>query len=164
MPLPESRPASDLANHESAPVTLLFLAHVASTLTMLGVILIVQVVHYPLFGHVGEASYAAYQSEHMARITWIVLPAMTVELATAAALAWWQPLGLPGWAVWTGLALVAVIWASTALIQVPLHSTLTHGFDADAHRALVLSNWIRTAAWTARSALVLWLTYRLLTP
>ena len=29
-----------------------------------------------------------------------------------------------------------------------------------AHAALVATNWIRTAAWTARSALLLWLSFR----
>ena len=29
------------------------------------------------------------------------------------------------------------------------------GFDASAHAALVATNWIRTAAWTGRSVLLL---------
>lgn len=136
---------------------LLLLTHAAATLAMLGVILVVQVVHYPLFGHVGTASYVTYQAEHMSRITWIVLPLMTLELVTAGVLVWWQPLGLPAWAVWTGLGLIVVIWASTAFVQVPLHDTLTRGFDPEAHRQLVASNWIRTGAWLVRSGLVLWM-------
>ena len=126
---------------------------------MFGIILVVQIVHYPLFAHVGAASYVAYQAEHMARITWIVLPLMTAELVTAGLLAWWQPLGLPAWQVWTGLALVLLIWASTGFVQAPLHSTLTHGFDPDVHHRLVLTNWIRTAAWTLRTGLVLWMLF-----
>jgi hypothetical protein len=66
----------------------LLLVHTAATLTMLGVILVVQLVHYPLFRHVGAASYATYQAEHVRRITWIVAPLMTTELATAGGLAW----------------------------------------------------------------------------
>ena len=124
---------------------------------MLGAILVVQVVHYPLFQWVGADTYVTYQAKHMARITWIVLPAMSVELMTAAALVAWRPPVLPAWQVWTGLALVGVIWASTALLQVPLHRTLTDGFDATAHRRLVQTNWIRTAAWTLRAGLVLWM-------
>jgi hypothetical protein len=91
----------------------------------------------------------------MRLITFVVFPPMVVELVTALLLVWWQPFSLPGWQVWLGLGLVGVIWASTALLQVPLHSALTDGFDAAAHRKLVASNWVRTAAWGARSVLVL---------
>jgi len=135
----------------------LFLAHLASTLTMFGVILVVQVVHYPLFAHVGAETYNAYQSRHMARITWIVLPAMGVELGTAAWLVWDPIAGIPLWMTWTGLGLVALIWTSTGLVQAPLHARLTQGFDARLHRRLVRSNWLRTIAWAVRSGLVLWM-------
>ena len=62
-------------------------------------------------------------------------------------------------AVWAGLALLAVIWLSTALVQVPLHRRLQGGFDAAAHRRLVRTNWLRTAAWTLRAALALRLAF-----
>jgi hypothetical protein len=134
---------------------LLLLIHVAATLIMFGVILVVQIVHYPLFGQVGAETYVAYQAGHMRLITYVVFPPMVVELVTAVLLVWWQPFGLPGWQLWLGLALVGVIWGSTAFLQVPLHSALTDGFDATAHRRLVASNWVRTLAWGARSVLVL---------
>jgi hypothetical protein len=140
----------------------LVLAHAAATLIMLGVIWIVQLVHYPLFARVGAETFSTYQAEHMTRITWIVFPAMTVELVTAVALLWWAPAGLPAWLVWTGLGLVALIWGSTGVLQVPLHRTLTDGFDAAAHQRLVATNWIRTAAWTARGGLVIWMLAALL--
>lgn len=124
---------------------------------MFGVILIVQVVHYPLFDLVGSGTYPAYQAAHMRRITWIVLPAMTLELATAVWLVWDPLPALPAWQAWAGLTLVGVIWASTGLLQVPLHDTLTQRFDAEAHRRLVHTNWIRTLAWTLRAGLVLWM-------
>ena len=58
-----------------------------------------------------------------------------------------------------GLVLVVVIWLSTALFQVPQHRRLESGFDEQAHRRLVNTNWIRIIAWTARSILTLtWLT------
>ena len=51
------------------------------------------------------------------------------------------------------MGLLAVIWLSTALIQVPLHQRLGGGFDAEVHSRLVTSNWIRTVAWTLRGLL-----------
>ena len=135
---------------------MLLLTHVAATLTMFGVIWMVQLVHYPLFRHVGAADYETYQAEHMRRITWIVGPAMTLELGTAVALVV-APGGVPVWQARVGLGLVVFIWATTGLVQVPLHTRLTDGFDATAHRRLVRTNWLRTGAWTLRAALVLWM-------
>jgi hypothetical protein len=136
---------------------LLLLVHAAATLAMLGVILVVQLVHYPLFRHVGRVSYDTYQAEHMWRITWIVGPLMTTELGTAIGLVWAPLPAVPPWMVWTGLGLVLFIWGTTALVQVPLHSRLTDGFDAATHRRLVRTNWLRTGAWVLRTGLVLWM-------
>ena len=127
---------------------------------MLGVILVVQLVHYPLFRHVGEASYQTYQAEHMRRITWIVAPLMTTELVTAVLLVWHPCPGVPVWGARTGLVLVLFIWATTGLVQVPLHSRLTEGFDETAHRRLVHTNWLRSVAWGMRAGLVLWMVGR----
>lgn len=124
---------------------LLLLAHLTSTLVMVGVIWVVQLVHYPLFLGVGAAGWAGYAAQHSARITLIVGPAMLVELATAVLLVFYRPAALPLWSVVLGAALVGVLWASTAFVQVPLHNALTSGFDPDAHARLVGTNWVRTA-------------------
>ncbi|PEN13685.1 hypothetical protein CRI94_10075 [Longibacter salinarum] len=130
---------------------------------MFGVILVIQVVHYPLFDHVGTQTYSAYQSSHMTRITWIVLPAMGIELVTAGWLAWNPLPSLPEWMTSLGFVLVVLIWTSTALVQAPLHARLTKGFDPDLHRRLVVTNWFRTVAWAFRTALVLWMTGKMIT-
>ena len=141
-------------------MTPVFLVHLASTLLMVGVIWVVQVVHYPLFAGVGGAGWAAYEASHQSRITLVVGPLMLAELATAVWLVLDRPAGVPAWAVVLGAALVGLIWASTAFVQVPLHSALGGAFDAEAHRRLVGTNWVRTVAWTARGGLVLWMATR----
>lgn len=135
----------------------LLLVHATATLTMFGVILVVQWVHYPLFRHVGTADYPTYQAEHMRRITVIVGPLMSVELVTAGLLVWALPAGVLAWQAWAGLGLVGLIWGTTGLVQVPLHASLANGFDPGAHRRLVRTNWIRTGLWGARAGLVLWM-------
>lgn len=141
---------------------LLLLTHAAATLFMFGVIMIVQVVHYPLFARVGVDGFAAYEAAHTRLITFVVFPAMVIELGTALLLVWQAPAAVPAWQVWAGLVLVGVIWLSTALLQVPLHGTLARGFDAAAHARLVGTNWIRTAAWAGRSVLALAMLWPLL--
>lgn len=124
---------------------------------MFGVILVVQVVHYPLFRHVAADAYPTFQVAHMRRITWIVAPAMALELGTAIWIVIASPAGVQGWPAWTGLGLALLIWAATALVQGPLHRRLADGFDADLHRHLVRTNWVRTVVWAGRAALVLWM-------
>jgi hypothetical protein len=77
---------------------------------------------------------------------------MLAELVTAALLV------LEGnrdpWLL-ASLPLLALIWISTGFVQIPLHNTLTSGFDAHAHRRLVTTNWSRTAAWSARGICIM---------
>ena len=133
----------------------LLLAHAACTWFMVGLIWIVQVVHYPLFALVGESGYRDYQRAHQTRIGVIVMPVMLCELALTAWIALRPPAGLPAWAGWSGAALLGVVWASTLLLQVPQHRRLEDGFDGRAHGLLVGTNWVRTLAWSLRGALAM---------
>ena len=140
----------------------LLLLQLASTLALCGLIWTVQLVQYPLFSRVGNEAFTAYHAGHSQRITWVVGPLMLVELGSALMLLAERPARLPVASLWLGIFLLAVIWLSTAFLQVPRHGELTTGFDPGAHHFLVVSNWLRTAAWSARGALVLWWTHLLL--
>lgn len=140
----------------------ILLANIVSTLFMVGLIWMVQVVHYPLFDDVGQENYVSYQQRHQNNITYIVGPVMLIELATAIALVWYRMESIGKPLVYTGIALVVLIWLSTAFIQVPCHEKLVRGFDPAAYTWLVQSNWIRTVAWTARGALVTWMLVRVI--
>jgi hypothetical protein len=140
-------------------VRLLFLLHVASTLFMVGVIWFVQVVHYPLFAKAGTAEFPRYEQAHSARTTWVVAPPMLLEGVTALLLLWFRPAGISNMQCGTGLSLLGLIWLSTLFLQVPCHDLLAKGFDLAVHQKLVSTNWIRTAAWTFRSLLVLWMSW-----
>ena len=141
-------------------MSLLIAIHAASTLFMTGLIWFVQAVHYPLLAGVGQDGFEDYVTGHASRTTLVVGPAMLAELGTAIALLTMAPASGPVGPYVAGLALLAVIWVTTALVQVPQHDRLQRGFDARVHRALVSRNWIRTVAWSLRSGLVLWLMTR----
>jgi len=143
------------------PLSIL-LANVFATLFMVGLIWMVQVVHYPLFDDVGQQNYVSYQQRHQTNITYVVGPMMLIELVTAVGLAMYPVEGVGKPLVYVGIALVLVIWLSTAFIQVPCHSKLVNGFDPAAYRWLVNSNWIRTFAWTGRGAVVTLMLVRVL--
>lgn len=139
----------------NAPLVIL-LAHGASTLMLVGLIWTVQRVHYPTFHHVAPAGFDAFAVFHQRRISLVVVPLMLVELATAVLLLVYRPAPLPSWWAMTGLALLALIWASTFAIQVPLHGRLARGHDERAIERLVKTNWLRTVLWTLRGMLVVW--------
>ncbi|MFM7052893.1 MAG: hypothetical protein ACKOYN_12310 [Planctomycetota bacterium] len=136
-------------------MTAVLLANAASTLFMTGLIWFVQVVHYPLFAQVGAAEFAAYSRAHQSLTTLVVGPAMLVEALTAAWIALARPPAVPAWLAWSGVALVAAIWISTAALQVPSHARLSSGFDASVNGFLVGTNWIRTACWSLRAAVAI---------
>ncbi len=137
--------------------------HAVATLFMTGLIWFVQVVHYPLFARVGRDGFTAYSEAHQRLTTLVVGPAMLVEAVTAALIVVLRPEGVSGLLAWAGLALLGVIWMSTAFLQVPLHGRLAAGFTQEACDALVSTNWLRTVAWTIRSGIVVLILLQLAT-
>ncbi len=136
---------------------MILLLQVASTWFMTGLIWFVQVVHYPLYNRVGTQAFSRYEIDHTHLTTLVVGPAMLVELLSAAWLLGYPPEGVSTWQTWSGMALLGLIWVSTAILQVPQHSILAAAFDETAYTTLVATNWIRTLAWTLRGGLVLWM-------
>lgn len=121
-----------------------------SACAMTGVIWFVQIVHYPLFHSVGEASWTAFHAAHTRRTGYVVVPFMTAELVSAAVLATrGTPLTL------AGLALAVATWAFTFALAVPDHGRLERGFDPVVARHLVTAGWLRTAAWSAHACVAL---------
>ena len=133
----------------------LLLIHATATLYMTGLIWFVQVVHYPLMARVGAEGYPAYQAAHERLTTWVVGPPMLIELVSAVWLIFAHPEGVSVWMIYAGLALVAILWLSTAFLQVPQHRKLEKGFDPAVHRWLAQSNWLRTVGWSLRAVLAL---------
>ena len=138
---------------------LVFLAHIGTTLYLVGVIWLVQLLVYPSMANAGADGYAAYHNLHTSRITPVVAPAMIAELLTAIYLVFAPVERIASSYFWIGLILVLIIWASTFFVQVPLHEKLARVFDSDIQKRLVLTNWLRTIAWSLRGALVLWMVW-----
>ena len=60
--------------------------HLVATSAMVGVIWMVQTVHYPSFLYVDRSKYKPFQEFHMSGIGFVVVPLMTVEFITGASL------------------------------------------------------------------------------
>jgi len=127
---------------------------------MCGIIWFVQIVHYPLFGAIPGAGSTDYAREHQRRTPLLVVPLMLVEGLTAALLAAAPPAAIGRPATVAGVALIALIWLSTACVQMPQHARLgRQGHDPAAVATLVRRNWPRTLLWTGRAVLAAWMLY-----
>lgn len=129
------------------------LANLLATVVMVGVIWFVQIVHYPLLSVVPVEAAAATAVEHQRRTAWVVAAPMAIEGVTTLALLAAAPEGVAAWMPWAGGVLLAVALGSTVLLSVPRHARMASAPDARVGRELVLTNWPRTIAWTARGVL-----------
>lgn len=120
---------------------------------LIGLIWVVQVLVYPQFLRLRDHTFTDYHFAHCFRIGLIVGPLLFLEFASAA---WLLYLGDREPAFLTSLVLMVGNWVSTALLQAPAHTKLMRGFDELVIRRLILSNWLRTVAWTGRGILVTW--------
>ena len=138
-----------------------FLSCFIFTLFNTGLIWTIQLVHYPGFLHIGSDTYKAYQEFHMRAITLLVGPSMLAELAATVLITmalYHSPYRLL--IILSALVLI-FIWLHTAFLASPLHGKLLNGFQPELIRKLVDINWWRTIAWSIRSAILIYLAYRI---
>ena len=132
-------------------MTLLDSIHLAATWMLVGLIWVVQILVYPQFRRVAPAEFRDYHFAHCFRIGLIVAPLLFIEATTAA---WLLYAGQRTLTFILSTGLIPVVWLSTAVFQAPIHTRLMRGFDTPLIERLLLTNWIRTLAWTARGILV----------
>lgn len=125
-----------------------------ATWGMVGLIWLIQLVHYPLLALYSEAVPTTAAAAHSRRITPVVGPLMATEGVTALWLMADPPDGVSWVVTWAAGALLGVALGATVLFAVPEHRRLGLGHDAAAAQRLIRRNWIRTFAWTARGILL----------
>jgi hypothetical protein len=133
--------------------SVLVLAHLVSTLVLVGIIWTVQIVHYPLMALVGEDRFVAYESAHSPRMAAVVMLPWTVQGITTLGLLLVRPVGVPGWLIGAAAAAALVPVLVTVTASIPAHVRLGSGFDETMHRRLVRTNWLRTVAWSVHAAI-----------
>ena len=126
--------------------------HLIATSAMVGVIWVVQLVHYPSFLYVEKNNFRLFQKFHMSRIGFIVGPLMFVELLTGAMLIFIYKLS--DYYFFTSILLLVGIWFSTAVVFTRIHKKLLDGYNEKLIHDLIGSNWLRTIMWTTRLVLL----------
>jgi hypothetical protein len=131
------------------------------TFILMGLIWCVQLVNYPLFPWIDKDKFCRFEKEHQKRISIIVVPLMLLECFFAVLMLTLARNSFDKKIAFILFGLLLLIWISTFCLQVPEHLELSNGFNLKSVKKLVLTNWIRTAAWTLRSLLLLWMLLRL---
>lgn len=136
--------------------TWLLILNLSVTSALLGLIWVVQLVHYPGFAFVDAREFKTFHNLHTRNISFFVAPLMVVELILALVLV---IIFSDQLIFWLHLILTLALWGSTFFIQVPMHSRLASGKDKYIIRQLTLTNWIRTLLWTVKFFLALYLAF-----
>ena len=130
----------------------MLILHLISTSVMVGVIWVIQLVHYPSFHFVELKQYTTFQRFHMARISYVVIPAMLTELFTLILIV--ISMDQIDTLVLASAILLIFIWLMTAVFFSGVHQKLTLGYDQTVVDKLVKLNWGRTLLWTLRLLLI----------
>lgn len=117
---------------------------------MTGVIWFVQWVHYPLLASVPVDRAIDVATDHQRRTGQVLALPMALEGVTTLWLLASRPDVVSFILPWLGAVLLAVALGSTIFVSVPLHAKMATNPTADVGRRLVVTNWPRTIAWSAR--------------
>ena len=125
--------------------------HLISTAIIVGIIWVIQVVHYPSFYFIERDEYVSFQKFHMDKIAYIVVPVMLIESISGFILIYNEL----NTVLLISMILLFFIWVLTGIFFVPIHQKLTSGYQEELVEKLVKINWFRTIFWTIRLLLVM---------
>lgn len=130
----------------------LFGVHVVVTSMMVGIIWLIQLVHYPMMSGLDQANFKFWHEFHSRHISYIVAPLMVFELGASLVTAG-NKFNFTNGLI---LALTSSVWLSTFALSVPIHNQLgAIGFNGNLLAKLVKTNWPRTALYTLKIAFMI---------
>ena len=127
--------------------------HFLSTSIMVGIIWVIQLLHYPAFHFIKESDYVEFQHFHMQRISFIVVPVMILELFSAFMLVYYLRSNL----LTICLIILLFIWLITFVFFTKLHQSLLDGYNKTIVDKLVKMNWSRTILWSLRLIILIYI-------
>ena len=117
--------------------------------TMLGVILVIHFIHYPMFLVVKESEWPAFHTKHTQVLGAVAGPLMLLELAVSIVLVTTVTKNPAG--VWGNFVLVIALWYQTFFKSVPAHTILASKQDVDQIEVLLKSNLVRVWLWCLKA-------------
>ena len=113
---------------------------------LVGVILMTQILSYPLLLKLSKSDFYDYYNSYTKRISFIVIPLMIFEVLLSIIL----NTILNNFYLFASNILLLIIWGSTFFIQVPIHNKLSSNHSYSLINKLIFTNWIRTIAWISK--------------
>lgn len=116
-------------------------------------------VNYSSWHLIGKAEFAPFHQFISPRVlTFLVAPAL-LGTVFSILLLWFRPAAIPIVAVWVAIALQAIVWVSTATIQLPIQLQLSaEGLSLPLIERLIETNfWLRRLPYAACAGLFLWM-------
>ena len=110
---------------------------------LVGIILITQFITYPLFQFI-SSDFKRYHKAYTKRMGYVVAPLMVLELLLVIKITAHHYSNV---VIMLIGVLTLIIWASTFLIQVPVHNTISKEKLENKILFLIKSNYIRTLCW-----------------
>jgi len=122
---------------------LLFYSNLIISAVLLGLILTIHFVHYKSFKFIDIERFIEFHRFHTKNISFLVLPLMTSEAVLSITICYFyfSILSL------ANLLLVALIWITTFLLQVPSHNKLSTGKSMPEIKKLISGNIYRVCLW-----------------
>jgi hypothetical protein len=116
-------------------------------------------VNYSSWHLIESAEFTRFHRFISPRILAFLVAPMLLGTVFSILLLWFRPAAIPLWAVWLTIALQAVVWASTAAIQVPIQVELSaHGLSLQLIERLIETNfWLRRIPYGVCAGLFLWM-------
>jgi hypothetical protein len=116
-------------------------------------------VNYPSWRLIASDDFVAYHQFISPRVLiFLVAPALLGTVLTVLML-WARPADVPLWSVRAAIAAQAIVWLSTATIQVPIQVQLSaHGPSVELIDRLITTNfWLRRIPYAVCAGLFLWM-------
>ena len=133
-------------------LTFIHIFNVAVSWGLFILIWLVQIIIYPGLARIPFNDFVNYHKWYATRITIVVLPLMICEVIIA--IAWLLVQDNSFYPIVAG-GLIILVWCSTFTLQVPIHKSLRAGKDKSKIRRLVVTNWVRTVAWSLKAIIVI---------
>jgi len=106
---------------------------------------IIQLIVYPSFLYYRNENLVAWHREYTSRFSFIVIPLMFGQLGISI----YQVITYANVYTALGLVIILLIWISTFLQFVPIHSNISKGIASEKMlNSLVTKNWLRTSLWS----------------
>ena len=118
---------------------------------LVGLIWLIQLIHYPAFRHIDPSKWGTFHQAHSAALGLLAGGPMIISLLVGL----WLAYTVGDTRQYVVLGCEVLAWIVTLTLSVPEHTRLARTQDGAAISRLIRWNWLRTLAWTVKLAVLL---------